>query len=159
MKWPQQARPNKEAWRQWEIALGSLTTEDGETLRTPQNPKWTTDASKYRTWKYYVDPKTKVLYTNEEEYEPVRQTRRHIMYEKFTQKKRDREMTDIPVQPTKTKQGYIVNTWYVENNNEQINKTIQPQPEYKIAVSDGSVNQGIGTFGWIKETKDKKQQQ
>ena len=167
MKWPRQIKPGKVAWKYWRKALRQLCGEDGRTLKQPLQNEWYPVNTHNRQWRYRMTPNKQMIYDTYDQiqYRQVQSGRRQHIYA-LTGKYQDIPNRSIPIQPQRHKQTLIMQSQdgtIIEPNHSDLQRPdkteVTPTPYAQYAVSDGSVAQGRGTFGWVQATKNEITQQ
>ena len=165
LHWPQQIKPGSIAWRQWRKALQSLCKTDGITLLEPLTNQWKPLETHQRQWRYLHNTQTSEIYDtyNKQRYETTSTTRRlQILTKRGPYTTMD--TTATPVQPQKQGKKLFLrihpSTIVQDNTNstQHHHTTLEEpptNPEILYAVSNGSVLNGRGTYGWVQATKTK----
>ena len=163
--WPRQTKPGTAAWRQWRKAIQGLCKTDGYTLRQPLTNQWKPLDTHQRQWRFLHNRQQDEIYDTYNKYRYVNttHTRRLNIYTKRGHYN-EMDSTATPVQPHKQGEKLFLRihpSIIIQDNmpptgsKSQQNKESPTAPEILYAVSDGSVNNGRGTYGWVQATKNK----
>lgn len=153
--WPKQNRPGKKGWKTWQSAMRTLVKEDGVTLRRPNKGEWLTQQNYSREWSHYYLEEDEVVCTSSgQTYELETALRNKKIYRINQNKAKEitRE-TMVPVHVGQYQTMVILDKWSGILR-EQPTENFIDNITYDIAVSDGSVRMGQGTYGWVKESRE-----
>ena len=152
LRWPRQSNPNHQSWMVWRKALRKLCRSDGRTLRQPLHNAWCLIQHAHRRWKFLYDPVRELLHdTNRKtSYAQTTQTRHQHRFQEIGNQPICPE--SIPVHPRRTSTGWTLSTLPTRRLQVPHSSPIAPTPRHTILVSDGSVINGEGTYGWVRAT-------
>ena len=156
-EWPTQTSPDKPTWKLWRKAiLEVFVKDDGFTLRIPLKQNWSRILDHPRTWFYLYNPTSNTIYNpiSHETFQQITASRRNHIFQKTTQ---IQDITNhrIPVQPTRKRDTlYVYKLHTTVERSSPPSRPHNPGPPHTILVSDGSVKNGVGTYGWVKATQN-----
>ena len=151
--WPRQSNPNHQSWTVWRKALRKLCNSDGRTLRQPLTNLWKPISQAHRSWKFLYDPVRQLLHDTGKKatYGQTQQSRHR--YQFWATNYQSISPESIPVNPKKNRTGWTLSDIPTRRPIETPPPTIREPTSHSILVSDGSVINGEGTFGWVRATK------